>query len=56
MAEPGGAACVSVSPSHSCRVNGRDENLQVILLARLMRKAAAPGENTFSVLTTQSQL
>lgn len=55
MAEPGGAACVSVSPSHSCRVNGRDGNLQV-LLAHLMRKAAAPGENTFSVLTTQSQL
>lgn len=50
MAEPGGAACVGVSPSHSCQVNGRYGNLQVILLACLARRAAAPGESTFKCL------
>lgn len=56
MAEPGGAACVGVSPSHLCWVNGRDGNLQVVLLAHLVRRAAVPEENTFGALTTQSQL
>lgn len=56
MAEPGGAACVGVSPSHLCWLNGRDGNLQVMLLTHLVRRVAVPGENTFGVLTMQSQL
>lgn len=56
MAEPGGAVCMGVSPSQLCWVNGRDGNLQVMLLACLVGRAAALGENTPSVLTTQSQL
>lgn len=40
----GGASCVGVSPSHLCWVNGRDGNLQVMLLACLVRRAAAPGK------------
>lgn len=45
MAEPEEAACMAVSPNHLCWVNGRDGNLQVMLLACLVRRAAAPGEN-----------
>lgn len=40
----GGAACVGVSPSRLCWVNGRDGNLQVMPLACLVRRVATPGK------------
>lgn len=44
------------APATLVGLSGGDGNLQVILLARLVGREAAPGENTFRVLTVLSQL